>query len=236
MITLPSSHLLSGRTITVLVGPDKKRWSLHENLLVHLSDFFRASFRSGFREAADGVLVLEDDDPRAFELFVGYAYSQCLGDTMGTTQAFSVPEGKKITLRDYLSLYVLACKYLMDDLQNQLIDAVYTYCERPASVTLPDIQYIYENTTSGSKMRELLCYHFGPTIMPENCRVLVGYEPTGLKPALKSNPELGFDIIMMICNENVKAFAIRTQLRYEGSRYFHKDASQDELRVAERAD
>lgn len=71
----PSDEFLSDKIVTIIVGHQKKKWSVHEKLLSNKSEFFRASFRGGFRESHDGVLELPEDDPRVFELFVGVSES-----------------------------------------------------------------------------------------------------------------------------------------------------------------
>lgn len=71
----PRDEVLSDRIVTILVGQQKKKWLIHENLLSAKSEFFRASFRGGFHEGESSVLELPEDDPRVFELFIGVGKS-----------------------------------------------------------------------------------------------------------------------------------------------------------------
>ncbi|KUI67055.1 hypothetical protein VM1G_03301 [Cytospora mali] len=158
-----TGDLLSHRIVTIYVGPPQKRYryTVHENLLSVKSEFFRASFRRGFRESKDGVLELPEDEPRAFELFVGWIYSQPLHMLNAShLKVLRPPDGKNITIRDYLHLYVFASKYLMEDLQDEVVDIVYDYYASPDHVPNGlDVAFIYQNTTADSKMRPLLRVH-----------------------------------------------------------------------------
>ncbi|GAB1310892.1 Kelch repeat and BTB domain-containing protein 7 [Madurella fahalii] len=62
-------------TVTLLVGPDHQKFVVHKNLLVSQSSFFRGALATNlFREAVEGVMTLETDDPDAFRLLVGWLY------------------------------------------------------------------------------------------------------------------------------------------------------------------
>lgn len=83
-VSLSMGDLLSHRIVTIYVGPPQKRrrYTVHENLLSSESEFFRASFRGGFRESTDGVLELPEDEPRTFELFVGVSSFRIWGELL----------------------------------------------------------------------------------------------------------------------------------------------------------
>ncbi|ROV97720.1 hypothetical protein VMCG_07433 [Cytospora schulzeri] len=152
--------LLSHRIVTIYVGPPQKssQYTVHENLLSSNSEFFRASFSGGFRESTDGVLKPSEDEPRIFELFVAWIYSQPLHFLNASRpKVLPPPDGKHITIRDYLHLYVFASKYLMEDLQDEVMDIAYDYYAVPGhSPNALDVEFIYQNTTTESMMRPLL--------------------------------------------------------------------------------
>lgn len=68
------------------MGPSKNIWRLHENLLSATSDFFRAAFNSGFKESLEDRLLLPEDDPHAFELFVRWLYARALQGLTGAPE------------------------------------------------------------------------------------------------------------------------------------------------------
>jgi len=149
--------VLSSRVVTVQVGPDKVTWSLHENLLSETCDFFKVAFRGEFKEKS-GELELPDDDPAAFELFIRWLYAKRA--SLATSSPF-LPINGPADVRQYLQLYVLAAKHLIEDLQNEVMDIVYDYFapEGEPYPDLRDVQYLFENTDSKDAMRILLAVH-----------------------------------------------------------------------------
>lgn len=112
---------------------------------------------------------------------------------------FSQPDDKKTTVRDYLNLYLFADKYMMEELQNETIDVVYDHYK--LSYNEPhskDIELVYKNTTAGSKMRELMIVHSAFRLFSGS--VVVRY----WGDVLKSNSEIGHDLILMIGNWRLK--------------------------------
>ena len=60
--------------ITVLVGPNKNRFCIHENLLKLHSDYFRAALEGTWKEAITKTFTLSDENPDVFNLFVHWLY------------------------------------------------------------------------------------------------------------------------------------------------------------------
>ena len=77
-------RLLSGPTVDIFVGHERKQWSLHRNLLCHHSAYFETElFRHDekIRHAVqENELELPDDDPSGFELLVKWLYQGQLED------------------------------------------------------------------------------------------------------------------------------------------------------------
>lgn len=72
-------RLLSGPTVDIYVGNERKHWSLHKNLLCHHSSYFETELRGHeVPKREDGPqhnkLELPDYDPRGFELLVKWLY------------------------------------------------------------------------------------------------------------------------------------------------------------------
>lgn len=122
--------------MTVLVGPSEVQWRLHENLLSGISDFFRSAFNSGFKESLEDRLAMPEDDPHSFELFIRWLYIRTLTPTAvsNSTLAANVMLGKDFTagsstacIQDYLRLYVLASKVLVEELENACVDMAHAF-------------------------------------------------------------------------------------------------------------
>lgn len=64
-----------GRSIEVLVGPSPPTiFSVHENLIRSSSAFFDAATRGVWKESAARQVLLPEDDPEIFELYLHWLY------------------------------------------------------------------------------------------------------------------------------------------------------------------
>ena len=80
--------------VIVLVGPEKKRFEIHQGLVCSRSEFFKAAFTGNFDEA-DGSLTLPEQDPATFKYFVHWLYT---GNLRGFYYSESVnPPLKELT-------------------------------------------------------------------------------------------------------------------------------------------
>ena len=87
--------------VTVLVGPEKRRFDLHKGLITSRSDFFKAAFMGKFKEV-DGTLTLPEKDPATFKHFVYWLYT-------GTLKGLYYQRSIRPTLED-----------LTDDLRTEM--------------------------------------------------------------------------------------------------------------------
>lgn len=72
-------------------GADSQTFSIHKDIAVRFSDFLAAACRNGWKEAADGIVNLPDEDSTVFEIFEafihsGSVYSQRAGDTFTSVE------------------------------------------------------------------------------------------------------------------------------------------------------
>lgn len=225
--------LFSERIVEVVVGPSETIWRLHENLLSATSDFFKAAFNSGFKESLEDRILLPEDDPHAFELFVRWLYVRALQGPMGvpemnaerqlfgssssnpstsytgnTSTGVYAPatatSATAINIQDCLRLYVLATKLLVEDLENVCVDAAARYYKvgtrRPE---IRDVQYIYENTPSGSGMRRLLKERL-TLVLFRGRRSNSKDKPVTpeWKEVIDETPELGYDLLSEVSSYN----------------------------------
>jgi hypothetical protein len=72
------SYLTSDKTVKIYVGPERKLWSLNEELLCDRVPFFKSAFKSGWKEGKSKVMELPDDDPEAFGYLVDWVYTKGL--------------------------------------------------------------------------------------------------------------------------------------------------------------
>lgn len=158
----PPSSSLYDTTIYILIGPTHTKYGIHKALLCARSSFFRAALTGRFKEAREGTVTLEDEDPETFSRFNTWLYTgSCMNDDAG----------KVLAMRPALQLWLFAEKRLVPGLQNTVIDQLIQ------SVTALDVEEgrvrheisaedeeacisAWENSIEDSRLRTFLLDHF----------------------------------------------------------------------------
>ena len=98
--------------VTIYVGPKRKQFNVHKELICE-SDFFKAAFMSCFTEANDGFMYLPDDNPAAFDLYVEWVYRKRIPS--GHTESY---------LHSLYDLYIMADKFCNIALKDTVMDTI----------------------------------------------------------------------------------------------------------------
>ncbi|KAL8637974.1 MAG: hypothetical protein Q9226_009046 [Calogaya cf. arnoldii] len=61
---------LTGKVVTVLVGPTETPFCIHWGLLTSKSSFFNAALTGPWQESTEGKVELADEDPELFSIYV----------------------------------------------------------------------------------------------------------------------------------------------------------------------
>ncbi|KAI4681760.1 uncharacterized protein J4E84_007355 [Alternaria hordeiaustralica] len=69
------SSATRGEIVTIFIGPEKKRYNIHKDIICHHSEYFRTSFNGRWKESDEGV-TLEDVEVPVFNVFVHWLYAQ----------------------------------------------------------------------------------------------------------------------------------------------------------------
>ena len=161
----------------MLVGPDKVKWALPENVLCSCSDFFKQALRGQFKESS-GHIELPEDDPVAFEHFIRSVYSVHMGNQ---------PEAqlRELPTSQVIDVYLLAYKYLNVIFQDASIGVVWRDLKADCLKSRSEyysIVDVFAKTLKSSKMRLLLARSFvyrhfcgasSGANMPEWCEKIV---------------------------------------------------------------
>lgn len=103
--------------VTVHVGPKRKRFFLHRDLICSRSPFFEKCLKKDrFDEGYKNELYLPEDDPKAFSIVVDWIYRSKLPNSRTDPTTFD--------LSDMSAAYCLADKFSMEELQNGVMDAI----------------------------------------------------------------------------------------------------------------
>ncbi len=133
--------------VDVFVGPKRKTFRLHEDLLCDRSSYFRATFGGDFAEAASKELYLPEDNDASFELFVNWLYG-------GTFK----PPTKDDELPAHFGLLALADKVLIEHLGNLATDHIRGYYrDTKARVLARDLAFVFDNTRGHLLQRAMAC-------------------------------------------------------------------------------
>ncbi|KAH9838104.1 BTB/POZ domain [Teratosphaeria destructans] len=184
------AQLLSGPTVEIYVGRERKCWTLHRNLLCHHSSYFETEFQGHEvpRGPDRGSLELPDDDPRGFELLVKWLYQGHLEDVSD----FIDDERKYDYAVACHKLYVLCDKFDMVQLKNLAIDQ-YRLGLHEAQL-VPDAEEmdeIYRNSPHHSPFRKLMAKIAARQIMdPE-----VEKDAESYRKCFADNPDFAVEMI-----------------------------------------
>ena len=120
-------------------------------MLCGKSDYFSKALQGSFREAQKKKIAFPEDDPEGFAYYVSFLYNP-------TNTLFISVHGPDDISRA-LKFYVFASKICEKGLQDAIITAVYDkigYTCENTYLRPHHVHYIYQNTTTGDRMRLLL--------------------------------------------------------------------------------
>ena len=137
-------------TASIYVGETRALFLVHQDLLSSVSPYFEAALTTGFKEATARTVSLPEDDIESFERFVQWLYSG--------VYALSVFKTREMADKRYLQLaelYILADKFQVPKLKNDIIDKVNT-THKAYLPPLSAISHVYKNTPTSSPLRKML--------------------------------------------------------------------------------
>lgn len=197
---------LTGDTIDVYIGPKRKHYVVHKALLTRYEWFSK-------RILSRGPLYLLAEDPKVFELLIGWLYRKTLNAISTTDDSVAEEEA---TL--YVGLYLRAYEWDIHELQNALMDrlraritCVYGYFSRKL------IKTIYENTKSPSPLRSYVVdsFIYKGIRWDEDAGIedLIHEGFMTRKTALKSQLDAGNYLFVLDCYEALFQLCAKSKIR-----------------------
>lgn len=185
-------RLLSGSTMDIYVGKNRRHWSLHRNILCHHSTWFQKQIelRNVEKGGKDISVELFDDDPRAFELLIKWLYQGKIDNVS------DMPMDKKWDFADACQqLYILCDKINLPQLKNLAIDQFRKGCNEAGLVPGPEeIKPIYERTPPSSPFRKLVSEIAARQIMdPES-----ESDASKYRQCFEGSPDFAIDVVNAI--------------------------------------
>jgi hypothetical protein len=196
-------RLLSGPTVDVYVGDERKHWSLHRNLLCYHSEYLKAELqnspeatpKSKAKISTDGSsslrLDLQDDDPAGFELLVKWLYQGKLDDV----STISNDQDKYSYAVACQKLHKLCDRFEMPKLKNIAIDQYRKGLNEAGLVPDADeLDLIYRQSPRASSFRRLMVQIAARQILdPDSEKDADSY-----RQCFENNPDFAIDIINAI--------------------------------------
>lgn len=158
------------RSFDVLVGPEKKRFSVVHDILTARSGFFEASRSARWKKDSSIPTDLSDHDPQEFSDYLALIYTgdlSCSDATLSQWYIENCPDEDERWaeigtahveyLQNLASLYVLADK--LDDpvSANLIIDKFVKIYDDSGNILLPSLAtWIYEHTPPKSPLRNVV--------------------------------------------------------------------------------
>jgi len=147
--SLTSARSLFDKIVHVKVGPEAVLFEVHRGLLCYQSAYFHSCLNNNFKEAREGAVTLDDEDPETFKRFYAWLYTGKLlydGETV-----------EEVAHGELFHLYIFAEKRLAPRFQDAWMDAVISkdrnYANLPVS---EDVQEVWDNVCGSSPMRKYL--------------------------------------------------------------------------------
>lgn len=156
--------------VSITVGSEdrKRTFYVHKDQLVHKSAYFRTSLESEFLEGQTQQVLLDQDDPNVFDIFVQWIYK---GDY---NVQMALPEEERRTEEAWYELharaYSLGNRLIALDFKKKIIEKLATDFERYDDLTMALVikmaEIIYDGTSNedGTEMRSLLAMYCGSRI------------------------------------------------------------------------
>jgi len=101
----------------VFVGPEKKEFAIHKNLLVAASDFFHKALNRPFTEGSSQEVSLPEHDAEVFELFCDWLYAHTWVGLIADSRALSTIKQSVPDDMCWLKVFQLADSLLIPGLQ-----------------------------------------------------------------------------------------------------------------------
>ncbi|KAI4616874.1 hypothetical protein J4E83_006456 [Alternaria metachromatica] len=149
----------TGEIVTIFVGPEKKRYNLHKDIICHHSEYFRVAYNGRWKEADEGV-TLEDVEVPVFNVFVHWLYTQQVPEKTLDLGKIANVDGKRANY-SHDDILLKACafgnRFLATDFERVSHNHFVDHSARFAcGVAYKDIIFAYENLPDDSLLLKML--------------------------------------------------------------------------------
>lgn len=142
---------LGHEIVTFQVGsPPGEKFSVHESVIVHRSEFVRLSLRGDWKEAKERVISLPLDDPIVFSHYQHYLYSGCV-----FTKGLDTGTNRTNEFELLVKMYIFGEKMVDNGFKDVVIDAIIDKISNQHCFDTRLTSLVYEGTPPDSPLRRL---------------------------------------------------------------------------------
>lgn len=145
MLTSCSKHFRGG-LVTIVVSSAKKEFTIHKDLLVFYSDYFRAALSGSFVEATEKKIELFDVKQEVFEHFHAWLYTRNLASE----------DEEPLSWLQLVNFWIFGDRFQVSLLQNCVMDEIVARNKRDDDFPLDILKPVYRKTAKGSLLRKVL--------------------------------------------------------------------------------
>ncbi|KAI4746328.1 hypothetical protein E4T50_03350 [Aureobasidium sp. EXF-12298] len=143
---IPPRACFTSTYVTIEVGPKKKTYVIHKELLIFYSDYFRGAFNGSFKEATEGKICLHNESEDVFDVFNKFLYSRLIADD----------KNEKFSWDKLVDIWLFGDKYIIPSLQNVAMDTIINKVNSDRVIPTNQISKIWEQTLPSSALRKYI--------------------------------------------------------------------------------
>ncbi|MCJ1380163.1 hypothetical protein MMC17_003266 [Xylographa soralifera] len=137
------------------VGPDEALYLVRKGLLIsRCPEFFGLGLEGEFSEAQTNILILPEEDPGVFELFIHWIHQDAIPPLVALDESNTMEDCALAKEATYYGLYYLAEKWSIKALKNRVMDCIRAYhADTDARIHPSLIDLCFQRTLAGSLLR-----------------------------------------------------------------------------------
>ncbi|KAH7389337.1 hypothetical protein DE146DRAFT_680219 [Phaeosphaeria sp. MPI-PUGE-AT-0046c] len=114
--------------VTLIIDPDHTKRYIHKALLIHHSEYFRKALNGPWKEAAEGIVRLEDARLATVDIFIHWLYTGHLPHARDASAWKDLLKDERVSIYTTLMIaYSFADRFLVPELQRTLHNSLVDY-------------------------------------------------------------------------------------------------------------
>jgi hypothetical protein len=200
--------------VNLYVGPGKRKFLVHKEILCSKVLYFEKMFKGGFEEATKNEATFPEDDAESFDLLLSWVYHDSIRRLV-VLRKDSINEGVVIMSWTPIKFYMLTEKFCLSVLQDRIVNIYLEYLDRENKLpSVIGMAMTYSTTPTGNPFRKFITRSFY-WVMDSSSKLINPNWPThALAKLMRDQEDLAEEVLTLI-RTGVKASDPRTLPRCE---------------------